>query len=111
MKTYTYHTGTPSWHQAQAGHASAGTITATHTPEDHAAFVARYKARGEAITWTEQAPAPATPAPLTRVTTYKGQGITRLYPSGMFEMYSVLKGRFLKFDTMAAAKAAIRAEV
>lgn len=49
-----------------------------------------------------------TPAPLTRVTTYKGQGITRLFPSGYLEIYSTQKGRFMKFDTLAAAKQAIR---
>lgn len=55
---YTYHTGRPSWHQRRAGHYSAGTITVDHTPEQHAAFVANYKARGESITWTTQPAAP-----------------------------------------------------
>jgi hypothetical protein len=42
--------------------------------------------------------------------TYKGKGIEKLFPSGMYEFYSDAKKRFLKFDDLGDAKAAIDAE-
>lgn len=50
-KRFNYFIGRASWHQARAGHSHGGEIIADHTPEEHAAFVARYQARGESITW------------------------------------------------------------
>jgi len=40
---------------------------------------------------------------------YRGKGITRLFPSGYYEVYSDEQGRFLKFDEIGAAKALIDA--
>jgi len=48
---YRYLIGTPSWHQARAGHSHGGEIIAEHTPEEHALFVARYRERGERVTF------------------------------------------------------------
>lgn len=45
--TYRIRSGSPSWHQARAGHTFAGEITLEHTPEEHAAFLAGLKSRGE----------------------------------------------------------------
>jgi len=39
---------------------------------------------------------------------YQGRSITRLFASGYYEFYSRAEGRFLKFDTLAACKEAIR---
>lgn len=36
--------------------------------------------------------------------TYKGRGITLLFPSGYYEVYSNRQGRFIKCDTLSAAK-------
>jgi hypothetical protein len=56
MRTiYIYHIGRPSWHQARAGHSSAAVITAAHTREEHAAFLACYRERGEIIVWKTEA--------------------------------------------------------
>lgn len=41
---------------------------------------------------------------------YKGHTITVKFPSGMFEYYSDKQGRFLKFDTLKAAKESITDE-
>ena len=41
---------------------------------------------------------------------YKGKSIAKLHPSGMYEFYSDAKERFLKFDDLGNAKAAIDAE-
>lgn len=40
---------------------------------------------------------------------YKNKYIHKLFPSGMFEIYSDIEKRFLKFDTLGSAKGAIRA--
>lgn len=45
-----------------------------------------------------------------RMIRYKGKGISKLHPSGMFEFYSDAKKRFLKFDDLDAAKAGIDGE-
>ena len=42
--------------------------------------------------------------------TYKGKGISKLFPSGYYEIYSDCAGRFLKFDTVRGAKARIDRE-
>jgi len=41
---------------------------------------------------------------------YKGKVITKKHPSGMFEYYSDKQKRFLKFDTLDAAKGSIDKE-
>ena len=57
-RRYRYFIGRPSWHQSRAGHSCAGIMVCDHSPEEQAAFVARYKALGESITWTPE-PTPA----------------------------------------------------
>lgn len=42
---------------------------------------------------------------------YKGKMIETLFPSGMYEIYSDLEKRFLKFDDLDAAKAQIDKEI
>ena len=42
--------------------------------------------------------------------TYKGKTIARLYPSGYYEVYSSQQGRFIKCDTLKAAKQIIDSE-
>ncbi len=38
---------------------------------------------------------------------YKGKMIETLYPSGMYEIYSSVDSRFLKFDSLEEAEARI----
>lgn len=39
---------------------------------------------------------------------YKGKGITKLFPSGMYEFYDDSQRRFVKFDRLGDAKVALR---
>lgn len=41
---------------------------------------------------------------------YKGKAISKLFPSGYYEVYSDCAGRFLKFDSVGGAKARIDQE-
>lgn len=41
---------------------------------------------------------------------YKGKAISKLFPSGYYEIYSDCAGRFLKFDRVGDAKARINRE-
>lgn len=41
---------------------------------------------------------------------YNGKGITKLFPSGYYEIYSDVEGRFWKFDSLVDAKAQIDRE-
>src|SRR3990167_7456963 len=41
---------------------------------------------------------------------YKGKLITKLFPSGYYEVYSDIQGRFVKFDDLENAKSLIDSE-
>lgn len=45
---------------------------------------------------------------MTNEIVYKGVTITRLFPSGMYEIYCTKEGRFLKFDDLKMVKQHIK---
>lgn len=69
------------------------------------------QARGFILWPSAKTGKPDTPGPITRVKLYKGKAIYRLFPSGMHEIYSDKKGRFLRFDTLEGAKQAVREDM
>lgn len=54
LSRYEIFCGSPSWHQRKAGHGSAGSVIGYYSEADLAAFVERYRQRGEACTWQEK---------------------------------------------------------
>lgn len=61
---YLIQSGRASWHQAKAGHAFSGSITADYTPDELAQYLAHCEARNEPHHVT-RLPGPAVPVSIS----------------------------------------------